>query len=108
MRAEAAALGLASRAAGAATGGHTMLPNGKRASFTARPIEEHAGWMRGCTHDGAPVPCTVLDPFFGSGTMGEVARKLGRRFVGIELKDSYWRTAVRNLSAANVQLALFR
>jgi site-specific DNA-methyltransferase (cytosine-N4-specific) len=31
----------------------------------------------------------VLDPFLGSGTVGQVALKLGRRFVGIELKKEY-------------------
>ncbi len=31
----------------------------------------------------------VLDPFFGSGTVGEVALRHGRRFVGIELKPDY-------------------
>lgn len=31
----------------------------------------------------------VLDPFFGSGTVGLVCQKLGRRFVGIELNPSY-------------------
>lgn len=34
-------------------------------------------------------PCTVLDPFFGSGTTGLVAYKHGRRFVGIELNRKY-------------------
>jgi hypothetical protein len=35
------------------------------------------------------VPCTVLDPFMGSGTTALVARKLGRRCVGIELNPEY-------------------
>lgn len=36
-----------------------------------------------------PVPCTVLDPFMGSGTTALVARKMGRRCVGIELNQEY-------------------
>jgi len=39
----------------------------------------------------------VLDPFFGSGTVGEVAARLKRKFVGIELKDEYVKLAERRL-----------
>jgi modification methylase len=31
----------------------------------------------------------VLDPFFGSGTTGAVAKRLGRRFIGIEREKTY-------------------
>lgn len=44
----------------------------------------------------------VLDPFFGSGTTGIVALELGRHFVGIELKEDYYKVASANL--ADVQL----
>lgn len=43
---------------------------------------------------------TVLSPFAGIGSEGYVAVKAGRRFVGIELKPSYWRTACDNLTTA--------
>jgi DNA modification methylase len=36
-----------------------------------------------------PIPCTVLDPFAGSGTTGVVALRLGRSFIGIELSPEY-------------------
>ena len=32
---------------------------------------------------------TVLDPFFGSGTTGEVAQDCGCNYVGIELNPEY-------------------
>ncbi|WP_416355325.1 site-specific DNA-methyltransferase [Aureimonas phyllosphaerae] len=32
---------------------------------------------------------TILDPFFGTGTTGAVAKRLGRNFVGIEREDDY-------------------
>ncbi|GIH26027.1 hypothetical protein Aph01nite_43370 [Acrocarpospora phusangensis] len=42
----------------------------------------------------------VLSPFAGIGSEGYVSLLQGRRFVGCELKPSYWRTAVDNLRAA--------
>lgn len=42
----------------------------------------------------------VLSPFMGIGSEGYVSVRKGRRFVGIELKPSYWEVAVRNLEAA--------
>lgn len=42
----------------------------------------------------------VLSPFAGIGSEGFEAIKLGRRFVGCELKPSYWRVAVDNLVEA--------
>lgn len=39
----------------------------------------------------------VLDPFFGTGTTGVVARDLGRRFVGVELNPRYVRIATQRL-----------
>jgi DNA modification methylase len=43
---------------------------------------------------------TVLSPFAGIGSEGVGALRHGRRFVGIELKPSYFRVAARNLRAA--------
>jgi len=44
----------------------------------------------------------VLSPFAGIGSEGHVALQEGRRFVGVELKRSYWEQACRNLHAAAV------
>jgi modification methylase len=41
----------------------------------------------------------VLDPFFGTGTTGVVARRLGRRFIGIEREETYAEAARRRLAA---------
>jgi site-specific DNA-methyltransferase (adenine-specific) len=41
----------------------------------------------------------VLDPFFGSGTVGLVAEQLDRRYVGIELHPDYVQIAVERLRA---------
>lgn len=42
----------------------------------------------------------VLSPFMGIGSEGYVALGMGRRFIGIELKRSYYEQAVRNLKRA--------
>ena len=42
----------------------------------------------------------VLSPFMGIGSEGVVSVRLKRRFVGVELKDSYFRQAVRNIESA--------
>ena len=42
---------------------------------------------------------TVLDPFFGVGTTGAVARRLGRRFIGIEREPEYARLAEARIRA---------
>ncbi len=73
-------LGQRRNAARAAGGNHTN-PFGGR--VTAR-------WEPTCTCSaGDPIPCTVLDPFGGSGTVAKVARDLGRSSVMIELNPAY-------------------
>src|SRR3990167_10289588 len=47
------------------------------------------GWRPTCDHWGEPVPAVVLDPFCGSGTVGQVCRENGRRFVGLDLSWKY-------------------
>lgn len=51
------------------------------------------GWQATCKCEsashGACQPCTVLDPFGGSGTTGQVALELGRRAILIELNPEY-------------------
>lgn len=41
----------------------------------------------------------VLDPFFGSGTTGAVAKRLGRNFVGIDREDKYISAALERIAA---------
>ncbi|MGH8527828.1 MAG: DNA methyltransferase, partial [Gammaproteobacteria bacterium] len=47
----------------------------------------------------------VLSPFAGIGSEGHVALKYNRRFVGVELKRSYFEVACRNLAQSEQQLS---
>ncbi|MER6092486.1 DNA-methyltransferase [Streptomyces bluensis] len=55
------------------------------AHFAVFPIDLPIRCIKaGCKPDGV-----VLDPFSGSGTTGEAARKLGRKYLGIDLNSAY-------------------
>ena len=45
----------------------------------------------------------ILSPFAGIGSEGYVAVKMDRRFVGIELKESYWKCSINNLKMAELE-----
>ena len=49
----------------------------------------------------------VLSPFAGIGSEGFVSLEMGRKFIGVELKESYYRQAVQNLSNASAQPDIF-
>jgi DNA modification methylase len=49
----------------------------------------------------------VLSPFAGIGSEGYEAVKNNRRFIGIELKQSYYKTALRNLRAVTKNRGIF-
>lgn len=57
-----------------------------------------SGWGLSCGHAGDPAPCVVLDPFSGAGTVGVVARRLGREFVGVELNPQYAAMAAKRIA----------
>jgi len=63
---------------------------------------------RDCALAGRGDYCTVLDPFFGSGTTGIVAHKHGRKFIGIELSETYLNEiAIPRIEKETWQMRLF-
>jgi len=68
-------------------------------TLRARKIVVRGGdWQPSCTcGTGETVPCTVLDPFGGSGTVAKVARDLGRSSILIELNPEYVGIAKKRL-----------
>ena len=58
-----------------------------------------------CIHAGCPQDGTVLDPFHGSGTTGEVSRRFGCRYVGIELNSEYIGLSLKRLRQGTMALS---
>jgi DNA modification methylase len=82
---------------GAITGGTKMSTLGSSGG-TLTGEQRTVGWHPGCgcpAHE--PVPCTVLDPFSGSGTTGVVALDNGRAYVGLDINEEYADLAVARL-----------
>jgi site-specific DNA-methyltransferase (adenine-specific)/modification methylase len=67
------------------TGPERIKLNGKKAHSTQKP---EALLYRVILSSSNPKDI-ILDPFFGSGTTGAVAKKLNRNYIGIELESSY-------------------
>ena len=76
--------------------GHERLKdaNGDKAHPTQKPEALLHRVLVGCTNPGD----VVLDPFFGTGTTGAVAKMLGRDFIGIEREAGYREVAEKRLA----------
>jgi modification methylase len=68
---------------------------GDKAHPTQKPEALLHRVLVGTTHPGD----VVLDPFFGTGTTGAVAKRLGRHFIGIEREPSYLAVARDRIGA---------
>jgi len=82
------------------TGSERMRSHGKKAHPTQKP---EALLYRVILASSAPGDI-VLDPFFGSGTTGAVATRLGRRWIGIEKESDYVAVARQRLSAITPEI----
>jgi modification methylase len=69
---------------------------GHKAHPTQKPEALLYRVLLACTNPGD----VVLDPFFGTGTTGAVARRLGRHFIGIEREKRYVEVAKARIAAA--------
>lgn len=58
-----------------------------------------------CILAGSKTGDIVLDPFFGSGTTGAVAQKLGRKWVGCELNKNYEKLQNERLAQQGLELS---
>ena len=76
--------------------GHERLKdeNGDKAHPTQKPESLLHRVLVGSTNPGD----IILDPFFGTGTTGAVAKMLGRNFIGIEREEAYRKVAEKRIS----------
>lgn len=76
--------------------GHERLKNeqGDKAHPTQKPESLLHRALLGTTNPGD----VVLDPFFGTGTTGAVAKMLGREFIGIEREAAYREVAKKRIA----------
>jgi len=65
------------------------------------------GWKHACKCGiDETVPCTVLDPFSGTGTTGVVSLLLGRNYIGIDISSEYTEIAHKRITEQCGALAL--
>ncbi|MFT4955767.1 MAG: modification methylase [Brevundimonas sp.] len=69
--------------------------DGKKAHPTQKPEALLHRVMLAATRPGD----VVLDPFFGTGTTGAAAKRLGRHFIGIEREETYAKVAEKRIKA---------
>ncbi|MDI6769140.1 MAG: site-specific DNA-methyltransferase [Anaerolineales bacterium] len=77
------------------TGKERIKINGAKAHSTQKPESLLYRVILSSTNPGD----VVLDPFFGTGTTGAVAKKLGRHFIGIERDEGYIQIARQRIAA---------
>lgn len=76
------------------SGNERLKVDGKKAHSTQKPEALLHRIILSATKEND----VVLDPFFGSGTTGAVAKRLGRNYIGLEQSDEYCRLAQDRLS----------
>jgi modification methylase len=79
------------------TGSERLKTNGKKAHATQKPEALLERVILAASRPGD----IVLDPFFGTGTTGAVAKRLGRHWIGIESERDYVELARRRIAAVS-------
>lgn len=84
------------------TGNERLIVNGSKLHTTQKPEALLYRVILASSNPGD----VILDPFFGTGTTGAVAKKLGRHYVGIEREEIYIRGATERIEAISAPLFL--
>lgn len=80
------------------SGGHSGLKTKMINQF------ETLGWNPQCSCNAPTEPAIVLDPFAGKGTVGEVAKSLGRKAILIDISEEYCKLAKKGIEAIPLPL----
>jgi DNA modification methylase len=72
----------------------TALKDGK-----VHPTQKPVDIMKWCI-ELMPAADVVFDPFMGSGTTGVAAIQMGRKFIGVEMNETYFEHCVRRITEA--------
>ena len=64
----------------------------------AHPTQKPEALLFRCIMAASNPGDVILDPFFGTGTTGAVARRLGRRFIGLERDPGYAAIAKKRIA----------
>ncbi len=71
---------------------HSIVSGSKRKHMTEKPVPLLRDLLQISPEGG-----TVLDPFAGSATTAQACIETGRKFIGVELSDTYFETACERL-----------
>lgn len=82
------------------TGSERLMVNGEKLHTTQKPEALLYRVILSSSNPGD----VILDPFFGTGTTGAVAKKLGRHFIGIEREEKYISAAQQRIDAITAPL----
>jgi DNA modification methylase len=69
---------------------------------TQKPLEIVKEWVENSSQEGD----IILDPFMGSGTTGVACIQTGRKFIGIEIDETYFKIAEKRIKEAQLQIRM--
>lgn len=81
------------------SGGERLKIDGEKAHTTQKPEALLYRVLMAASNEGD----VILDPFFGSGTTGAVAKRLGRNYIGLEREEKYIKVAQQRIRKVQAQ-----
>ena len=86
----------------------TVVRSTDTAELSEHPCPKPLPWMNWLVNLASEDEELILDPFMGSGTTGVACMKLGRKFIGCEIDEAYFKIAHKRIAAAAEEPPLFK